>query len=389
MHASARPRATRPSARTSAGRRAAAASAAALTGVTALLFATASPGAAATLAAAPGAAHTVPQATAVAKKVPISKDAYTPATLTVRPGEAVEWTNLDAKPHTVTVTSGPEKFDSGLFAQGKSYVHTFDKLGTYEYYCAVHPDMIGTVNVTKNGKAPAKPAGDMDHMGHGDAGAPQGGSLAGLLGPFLPGPAGDAARPGGSISLTSAPTGATEADPLSGALEAFQRHMVAAHYTRTVGGQVEDILDVDSYAKSHEALFRMMLDYEVGKASPAAGAPVAGAFLTHMDAAHWYRSPAQQAADIAEFDDWAKSHEALFRMMLDPAVGKSSAAATGPVTGPFMQHMDAAHWNRSPGEQVSDISVLDRWLNNHAALIQRMLGSADAAPTAAGGGTGH
>jgi hypothetical protein len=105
--------------------------------------------------------------------------------------------------------------------------------------------------------------------------------------------------------------------------------------------------------------------------------------MQHMDAAHWSRSPAGQASDIAEFDSWLKGHQALFRMMLDPAVGKSGPGYTAPGLAPFMQHMDAAHWNRSPGQQLEDIGDFQTWASAHAALIQAMLASAG------GGSTGH
>src|SRR5581483_4882133 len=50
-------------------------------------------------------------------------------------------------PHTVTTTKAPVAFDSGVFQNGKSFSYTFTKPGTYEYYCAVHPDMKAVVTV--------------------------------------------------------------------------------------------------------------------------------------------------------------------------------------------------------------------------------------------------
>ena len=54
---------------------------------------------------------------------------------------------MDTAPHTVTVTSGPVKFDSGTLQKGESFSYTFKETGTYEYYCAVHPDMTASVKV--------------------------------------------------------------------------------------------------------------------------------------------------------------------------------------------------------------------------------------------------
>jgi len=38
-------------------------------------------------------------------------------------------------------------FDSSIIDAGNSYTHTFDSAGTFDYYCIVHPWMIGSVIV--------------------------------------------------------------------------------------------------------------------------------------------------------------------------------------------------------------------------------------------------
>jgi plastocyanin len=38
-------------------------------------------------------------------------------------------------------------FKSALFGQGGTFNHTFTKAGTYPYYCAIHPNMLGTIIV--------------------------------------------------------------------------------------------------------------------------------------------------------------------------------------------------------------------------------------------------
>jgi plastocyanin len=77
---------------------------------------------------------------------------YDPSPLTVKAGTSVTWTNNDSSIHTVT--SGlPEKgdvgtlFDSSLISPGKSFVHTFDKTGTFDYSCTLHPFMHGQIIV--------------------------------------------------------------------------------------------------------------------------------------------------------------------------------------------------------------------------------------------------
>ena len=77
---------------------------------------------------------------------------YDPSPLTVKTGTSVTWTNNDSSIHTVT--SGlPEKgdvgtlFDSGLISPGNNFVHVFNKQGTFDYSCTLHPFMHGQIIV--------------------------------------------------------------------------------------------------------------------------------------------------------------------------------------------------------------------------------------------------
>jgi len=71
---------------------------------------------------------------------------YSPAPLKVRVGEQVVWGNTDGMPHTVTSSDGGP-LDSGQLGKGDTYSFSFTEPGTYEYYCAYHPSMKGTVIV--------------------------------------------------------------------------------------------------------------------------------------------------------------------------------------------------------------------------------------------------
>jgi plastocyanin len=85
--------------------------------------------------------------------------AFRPASVTVKPGTAVTWTQHDAGVHTVTsgtveqgaadVTVHPDgRFDSKELATGKTFSFTFDAPGTYTYFCNIHPaTMRGDVQV--------------------------------------------------------------------------------------------------------------------------------------------------------------------------------------------------------------------------------------------------
>jgi amicyanin len=83
-------------------------------------------------------------------EVEIEDFAFSPATITVKAGTKVTWTNKDSTPHTVTTDSGaPESFDSGSMDKDATFSFTFTKAGTYEYICTFHPSMRGTVVVTE------------------------------------------------------------------------------------------------------------------------------------------------------------------------------------------------------------------------------------------------
>jgi len=73
---------------------------------------------------------------------------FSPTSVTVTAGTTVHWKNLDPEPHTVR--SVDATFKSDALDQDDSFVHKFDKPGTYRYVCSIHPQMVGTI-VVKSG----------------------------------------------------------------------------------------------------------------------------------------------------------------------------------------------------------------------------------------------
>lgn len=72
--------------------------------------------------------------------------AYLPPEITVKVGAALVWTNQDPVPHTVTADD--RTFDSSTFGEGQTYRLRTTLVGTFPYFCAVHPFMRGTLRVT-------------------------------------------------------------------------------------------------------------------------------------------------------------------------------------------------------------------------------------------------
>ncbi|MBI1829529.1 MAG: SIMPL domain-containing protein [Thaumarchaeota archaeon] len=85
-----------------------------------------------------------------------ANNCFSPNPISVKAGTLVTWNNSDSVSHTITSgkpsdTNTGSMFDSGLIKPGQSFQHTFQSADTYDYYCAVHPWMTGTVTVTANG----------------------------------------------------------------------------------------------------------------------------------------------------------------------------------------------------------------------------------------------
>jgi|HubBroStandDraft_6_1064221.scaffolds.fasta_scaffold1187364_1 plastocyanin len=79
--------------------------------------------------------------------VTINDFAFSPMTLTVAPGTRVVWNNKDEEPHTVTSADGGATFKSPALDTDDKFSFTFDKPGTYKYFCSIHPHMVGTIVV--------------------------------------------------------------------------------------------------------------------------------------------------------------------------------------------------------------------------------------------------
>jgi len=80
-----------------------------------------------------------------------SNACFNPSSITINTDDTVSWSNDDTAAHTVTSgtpVDGPDgKFDSSLFMSGTTFDVTFDKTGSYDYFCMVHPWMTGNVMV--------------------------------------------------------------------------------------------------------------------------------------------------------------------------------------------------------------------------------------------------
>jgi plastocyanin len=98
----------------------------------------------------PSAGEAAVQAAASPAAVQIDNFNFTPPTLVVAPGTTVIWTNADDTPHTVREKDG--KFKSAALDTDDTFSQTFTAPGEYEYFCSIHPRMVGTIVVKPGAK---------------------------------------------------------------------------------------------------------------------------------------------------------------------------------------------------------------------------------------------
>jgi len=89
------------------------------------------------LGAAPARAATI--------EVVIDKLVFTPAEVTAKVGDTVEWDNKDVLQHTATAVDNSWNV---LLPPKKKGSMVATKAGTFDYYCKLHPNMKGKLTVT-------------------------------------------------------------------------------------------------------------------------------------------------------------------------------------------------------------------------------------------------
>jgi len=111
--------------------------------------ATPPPATAAVVTAAPSAVAsgcTVTTSSAGGVAVLIDDFAFNPATIEAKVGQPIIFTNNDLVHHGATLRAGDCK--TGTFGKGASRNLVFSQVGTYAFYCPIHPDMEGTIEIS-------------------------------------------------------------------------------------------------------------------------------------------------------------------------------------------------------------------------------------------------
>jgi len=85
------------------------------------------------------------QSNMAASEVSVDNFTFGPETITVAANGTVTWVNHDDVPHVIASTDG--LFRSKALDTDDKYSFTFAKPGTYQYFCTVHPKMVGKIIV--------------------------------------------------------------------------------------------------------------------------------------------------------------------------------------------------------------------------------------------------
>lgn len=73
--------------------------------------------------------------------------AFSVKELTIKKGDTVDFLNEDDMFHNVFSLSDAKLFDLGSYPKGESKSVTFDEAGEVEIECAIHPNMLMTINI--------------------------------------------------------------------------------------------------------------------------------------------------------------------------------------------------------------------------------------------------
>lgn len=78
--------------------------------------------------------------------VTVEDMAFAPEMLTVEAGDTVTWVFNDGA--AVAHDVAGDEFESEVMSEG-TFSHRFEEPGTYDYVCTLHPNMTGSVEVTR------------------------------------------------------------------------------------------------------------------------------------------------------------------------------------------------------------------------------------------------
>jgi amicyanin len=113
-------------------------------------------------------------------------------------------------------------------------------------------------------------------------------------------------------------------------------------------------------------------------ASSCIPSDVLDTFMAHVESAHLERSLFQQVTDILAIDQYVLTHTVWLEQVLQPVYDGTADQVVKDTLAPVMAHIQAAHLERSPLQQVQDILAIDQYVLTHTVWLEQVLASAAA-----------
>jgi plastocyanin len=97
------------------------------------------------------------------------------------------------------------------------------------------------------------------------------------------------------------------------------------------------------------------------------------AFMAHVKSAHLERSPFDQVNDILNVNQYVLTHTTWLETVLQPVFDGTADQTVKDTLAPVIAHINSAHLERSPLQQVNDILATDQYILTHTAWLETVL----------------
>jgi LPXTG-motif cell wall-anchored protein len=133
---------------------------------------------------------------------------FKPRNITIDPGDTVQWRNDDPERHNALGESG--SFETPVIAKDETSSHTFNRKGSYPYFCSLHAGMDGRITVG------ASSGGGSGDSGGGSGGGGSGTGATGATGTSTAGSSTGSTGTTGTTSTLGSGAGSTSTLPATG-----------------------------------------------------------------------------------------------------------------------------------------------------------------------------
>lgn len=82
----------------------------------------------------------------ISRDITITDTGFNSSVFMVQKTRTVVWANLGTMNHSIISDTGTE-LNSSAIIPGKTFPHTFNTAGTFNYHCGIHPSETGTIMV--------------------------------------------------------------------------------------------------------------------------------------------------------------------------------------------------------------------------------------------------